>query len=716
MNGKLSAYYKMCSQSNNTKSSYSFFYSIFTIAVFILFTIQNIFCQIENINFQHLTTKDGLSQSSVVSIIQDTMGFMWFGTYDGLNRYDGHKFKIYRSDPRDPHSLSLNQVTSFLKDRLGRLWVGTVGGLNLYNAGKDQFIQFTSDSLRPESLSSNMIQNMVQDNYGNIWISTYGGGVNVLTADSWINDSTMNLSEIHPENVKFIHYLHDSEDPNSLASNNATAVFMDKKGTIWVGQDHGISKFNEKNKKFIHYSIPNVDNTRNICFEEDSYGSLWVGTWSSGLFRFDPNTETFDSYSPNTGDTRGISHTVIREIYEDKNHDLWVGTYGGGLHFYDRKNDKFKVFISDPNNPTSLSSNSVSAIYEDKSNMLWIGCEFAGINMFDKNYRQFHPKKIDRNKLGEMSSNSVTTIYITKSGKETYLWLGTWESGLLKINTLTNEYTVYDHDPNDPNSLSDNLIRDFAVDKDGIFWIGTNSGLNKFDWKTEKFTQFKNDPNDPGSLSADNVFSLHIDKSNTVWVGTWGGGLNKYDRKSGNFIHFRHNENDPNSISENIIWSILEDSHGDLWVGTNNAGLNRLADYKKLDKDAKFIHYISNPEDPNSLSDNKVLNMYEDGSGNLWIGTTHGLNKYIPGSDNFIHYTHDDGLAGNSIQGILEDNNHMLWISTTSGLSRFNPESETFKNYSVNNGLQNDEFGVKSSFKSKDGSLYFGGPNGFNYF
>ena len=681
-----------------------------------LFYFSNLQGQQENINFQHLSIKDGLSQSSVVSIIQDKKGFMWFGTYDGLNRYDGYHFKIYRSDPKNPYSISQNHITSFLQDRAGRLWIGTEGGLNLYDRLHDQFIQFHADPTNPSKLNNDAIQNIVQDTDGNLWIGTYGGGLAKLQMPDALKDSVSDILNLNPDKIVFKNYMNVPKNPGSLVNNNVTSVYLDKDNVLWLGTDSGISKFNFETELFTNYILPGIANTRNVCFEMDDFGYLWIGTWASGLVQFDIKNEKFKKYNFKSSDKFSIGHDVIRVIYKDHNGQLWFGTNGGGLNLYNRKKDSFIRYKNDPSNSTSLNGNSVCAIYEDNTSVLWVGCEFSGLNKFDKNYLQFHHSKMDRAKISKTGSTTITAIYETKSAKDNILWLGTWDGGLTKINQTTNKYTQYFNDPKNPNSILDNMIRAIAVDKEDIFWLGTNSGLSMFNWKTEKFTNFIHDPDNPGSISDDNVFSVFVDNSNNVWVGTWGGGLNKFDRSTGTFKHYTHNPDDPYSLSENTVWSIIQDIKGDIWLGTNNAGLNRMISDPDETGKVKFIHYKVNPDDPNSLSDNKVLTLFEDQSGTLWAGTTSGLNKFSRIKNQFTRYTTENGLVGNSIQSILEDNRHNLWISTTNGISRFNPMENTFKNYTVNNGLQSDEFGVKSCYKNEDGKLFFGGPNGFNSF
>lgn len=667
------------------------------------------FTQIEKTRFQHLSVEDGLSQNSVTTIFQDSKGFMWFGTYDGLNKYDGYNFTTYRSNPKDPYSLSQNNVVVIFEDRKGDLWIGTENGLNIYDRDKDRFINFYADAAHPNTITNYDIQTIVEDQNGTLWLAVYGDGVNKITH--------IRGTEPAYDKIEVKNYKHDPKNPKSLNNNNVTCAFLDSRGVLWFGNDLGISKFNPATEEFTHFKIdPNMINSRRIVITEDSYGYLWIGTWGSGLYKYDVNKNKFYGYHASKKEG-SISHDVIRAIYEDADSNLWIGTNGGGLNIYDRENDQFFQFKNEADNPNSLSNNNVISLYEDKSKILWIGTEFGGLNKFNKNTRQFHHYIIDFKNPYTVASNIITTINETTENNDRILWLGTWEAGLNKINERTKKLTRYLNQPSNPKSLCNNLIRSVQVDKNGFLWIATNGGLSRFNPRSETFTNYLNDPSDPQSLPDDNVFCVYLDRTENIWVGTWGGGLSRFDQESGCFTHYQYDQNKPGSISNNSIWCIQEDHNGVFWIGTDNAGLNKLIPPADSDPDSIiFERFKNDPADPGSLSDNKVLCIYEDKKGTLWFGTTGGLNKFNRETQQFTHYSKADGFPSNSIQAILEDQSGKLWISTNKGLLEFDPSTEKIRNFSTHDGLQSKEFGVSSCYASSNGMLYFGGANGYNAF
>ncbi|MBN2009012.1 response regulator [candidate division KSB1 bacterium] len=665
-----------------------------------------------------------MSQSSVISIFQDSKGFMWFGTYDGLNRYDGYNFKIYKNDPKEPSTISNNIINVMYEDRDATLWIGTESGLCKFDRGKDCFIIYNANPGVDNGLTNDRIQSIVEDQDGALWIATYGGGINIFSKPNAEHDTRTGSN---PEGL-FRHYCSNADKPNGLFNDNVTAIYKDSNGTIWIGNDDGISRFDRKKEQFIKVDIdPNVTNFRKITMIEDRDGFLWIGTWGSGLYRYDLKTNEVKRFRANPDDPTGLRHDVVRSVFEDIAGNIWIGMNGGGLSMLNRQSETFIHYLNDPNDPNSLSNNSICSIYEDSAGLLWIGTDFGGVNKFNKRNLQFHHYTLNSENEFGANSNIITAIYMTKEQNDDILWLGTLESGLKKVNLNTGQYTYYQNDMNNPNSICNNLVRALSIDQAGDFWIATNNGISRFNPATEQFTNYMNDPTNPGSLSDDNVFSIYVDRSDNVWAGTWGTGLHKFDRKTESFTQYNHDPDDPQSVSDNTIWSILQDRQGDIWVGTNNGGLNRLVPSEpELDEGVEnethenqgytFINYTTDPANEFSISDNKVLIIFEDYRGDLWLGTTRGLNHFNRTTGQFNCYTTKDGLASNTIHGILEDENRNLWISTNNGLSRFERATKTIRTYTVNNGLQSSEFSVNACFKDDHGKLYFGGVNGFNAF
>jgi ligand-binding sensor domain-containing protein len=656
--------------------------------------------QISNIEFETLSLEHGLSQSSVLSIVQDEMGFLWFATEDGLNKYDGYKFAVLRHDPYDTNSLSHTWILSLFRDRSGILWIGTFSeGLNKYNLEKEEFTHYLSDPDDHNTLSNNIVRNIYEDRSGALWIGTDYG-----------------LNRFDQKTERFIRYFNVPDDPSSLSHNSIRSIYEDRSGVLWIGTEGGgLNKFIREEGKFIRYQADH-DNPNSLSHNsvrsiyEDELGTLWIGTNGGGLNKFDRKSGHFICYRHDPNDLNSISHNEIYVIYEDRSGVLWIGTNGGGLNIFDRENGKFEHYQHDPNNPHSLSYDEVYAIYEDRAGVIWIGTYSGGISKYDRKKKKFLLYRRDPNNPNSLNADLVWSIYEDGDG---ILWIGTHGGGINRFDRRKNQYTYYLHDPNDPNSLSNNIARIIYVDRSGIFWIGTHGGgLNRFDRESGKFKSYQNDPNDPNSLSHQEIRWICEDRSGALWIGTNGGGLNKFDRKTEKFIRYRADANDPNSLSNDFARVVFEDSKGVLWIGTQGGGIN-IFDREN----EKFTNLRSDPGDPHSLSSDHILSLFEDRSGMIWIGTWGGgLSVFNRNSGMFTTYTVEDGLPSNAIYGILEDDHGNLWLSTNNGLSKFDPHNKTFKNYNIRDGLQSNEFNGNSYYKSKSGEMFFGGIRGFNAF
>ncbi|MCK4346550.1 MAG: hypothetical protein KAX05_14800, partial [Bacteroidales bacterium] len=494
----------------------------------------------------------------------------------------------------------------------------------------------------------------------------------------------------------------------------------DNSGKLLIGTREGLNKFDPKTDEFTVYINDPQDpeslshnNVRSII--EDSSGTLWIGTWQGGVNKFNPKTEKFTVYKNDPQDPESLSANGILSILEDKSGRLWIGTYAGGLNKFNRKTEKFTVYKNNPDDPNSLSGNIIQAILEDNSGKLWIGTR-EGLNKFDPKTDEFTVYINDQQDPESLSSNWVNSIFEDKPGN---LWIGT-RNGLNKLVPREDEgspptFIHYQHNPQDPESLSSNWVNSIIEDSSGTLWT-SRWGLNKFDPKTEKFTVY------PESLSNHHIITILEDKSGNIWISVGGSGLFKLNPKTEKLTIYEHNPQDSNSLSHNIVISIFEDSSGKLWIGTEAGWLNKLDP-----KTGKFTGYKHDPQDPESLSHNTVISIFEDSSGRLWFGTGGGgLNKFIPidneGPDRFIHYTTKDGLPDNTIHDLLEDDKGNIWISTGKGLSKFTPPKSplkggiqrgVFKNYSIEDLLQDIEFHGPTACKSKTGRMFFGGIKGF---
>jgi two-component system sensor histidine kinase ChiS len=644
---------------------------------------------LKTIRFDHISIQEGLSQSVVSAILQDSQGFMWFGTQDGLNRYDGYEFKIFKQDPENPQSLSSNFILAIFEDRDGILWIGTNGGgLNRFDRETEQFTAFFNDPADADSLSSNFISEIFEDHEGVLWIGTIGGG----------------LDQLDRETGRFIHYPNDPENPQSLVGNTVSAIYEDRENTLWVGTNPGgLNRFDrEKNLFTIYQNDPNdplsIGSNNVTSILEDRSGMLWVGTNNAGISRFDREKGTFLTIQNNPQDPQSLSIDNVTAILEDRVGIIWIATNGGGLNQFERKTRSFIRYQYEPKNAQSLNNDQVFSLYEDQAGVLWIGTFGGGLNKFDPEKHKFILYQSDPENPNSLNSNQIWAFCEDREG---VLWIGTNGSGLNRLDRETGEWSHYLNNPQNSRTLSDNWVQSIYEDREGNLWIGTAAGsLNRFDRETGMFSAYGNLPT---------ILTILEDRFGDLWVGSLGGGLNRFDRTTEQFSAYLTDNTDPSTISGNAVTIIYEDRDGEIWVGTYN-GLNR------FDRETeRFIRYQTTA-DPSSLVNNGVLSIHQDHNGTLWIGTSAGLDKFDPSTEGFTHYREKDGLPNEFIYGILEDDHGNLWLSTNKGLTKFNPEKGTFENFDVNDGLQSNEFNQGAYLRASSGEMFFGGIEGFNAF
>jgi len=651
----------------------------------------------ENIKFEQLTIDDGLSQSIVQCMIQDRQGFMWFGTQDGLNRYDGYKFIVYKKDISVKNTLSNNNINCLYEDSEGDLWIGTAGGgLCRYDRDKDSFENYISAEDDHNSVSNNRIRSVCEDSFGNLWIGTNGG-----------------LNKFSKKENKFFHYKNDSADQHSIRSNSIRSIYEDRDLNLWIGTwGEGINKFERDTGRFVSYKnkISNSDNSNRInSIYEDSKNNLWISS-NDGLQLLDRQSGNIEEIKKIENDPDSLSDNFISQVFEDSNGTLWIGTREGGLNKFNFEKNAFTKYRHNRTDPNSIGNDTIMSIYEDRSGIIWIGTFGEGLSKFSnhrKNIRHYYSMQ------GVKSSIGSNKIYCFCEDRNNDLWIGTVDSGLNKLNRKTGSFTYYKNDPNDNNSISSDRVTDVIEDRTGNLWIATSGGgLNKFNSAKEKFISFKSNKDNNNSISFNTVISLKEDFDGIIWIGTLDGGLNKFDPEKETFTHFMHDPLNPESIGSNKVRTLYIDSSGDLWLGLEFGGLN------KFNRESgTFTQYKNIVSDPDSISDNHVLTICEDSKGRLWIGTANGgLNYFERDKNIFTKYSERHGLPNNSINGILEDDEGNLWISTNNGLSKFNPETGIFKNYDKRDGLQSNEFNPSAFLKLKSGEVIFGGINGFNIF
>lgn len=648
------------------------------------------------LRFDRIGIEQGLSQSSVRVIFQDSIGFLWFGTEDGLNRYDGYAFKTFKPDPDNPDSLSDRWITSIVEDRDGYLWIGTrQGGLNRYDPRTEKFTVFRNDKGNPSSISDDHINVLYLDNSNNLWVGTEQG-----------------LDTLDRNSGTFLHYSYNPFTPDSLTGKSVTAIHQDSRGRLWVGTSSGgLNQFNLQSKKFTPYQnnpedITTISSDHVTAIIDPGDSTLWVGTWF-GLNRFDPNTGEFKRYTRSENDPQSIAGNRINALQIDSTGNLWIGT-NNGLDRLSKAGGRFIHYVNDPSYGKSLSNNYILAIHEDRGGVLWFGTYGGGVNKYDRLRDNFAYYRHNPENPNTLSGNFVFPIHVDSEG---YAWIGAFGTGLNRLTWSTGQVVRYQHADSKPNSIASNILYSIHEDQDGVLWIGTANGLDRFDRRTFNFIHYQRDPDNPASLSANTVFEVYVDRSNNVWVGTVGG-LDLFDRKTGTFKHYTPQVGNPDSLSSSTVDVIYEDRDGNLWVGTSENGLNKLDPQTE-----KFTQYHYDPNDKKSLSNESILSIHQDVRGRLWIGTGGGgLNLYDPQTDSFSYFLEKDGLPNGVVYGILEDDLGYLWLSTNFGISRFDPETKTFHNFDADDGLQSNEFNLGAFAKGRDGELYFGGVNGLTIF
>src|SRR5687768_12514255 len=677
------------------------------------------------LRFEHISIEQGLSQSSVRVIFQDSRGFLWFGTEDGLNRYDGYTFKTFKPEPSNSNSLSDGWITDIVEDQNGYLWIGTrLGGLNRYDPFNGQFIQYQHLDEQPHTLNDNHITSLLVDRDNRLWVGTLNG-----------------LDHFDPKTGIFQHYPYTPTQVTVEGSStiNADPISNVDRPKYYPGISSESDKLSSKNVSTLY---------------QDSKGRLWIGTSDGGLNGLDPQTGIFTIYQHMEDGPTTISSDRVTAITEDRNGDLWIGTKKG-LNLFNAEKGEFTLFPNDKDNPLTLADDSVTSLYADSSGNLWVGTS-SGLDRLLESRDRFVHYRNDTSFTKSLSNNFIMSIYEDRSG---VLWFGTYGGGLNKYDREHSRFSYFRHDPNDPKSLSGNFIFPIHVDSKGLAWIGSSGeGVNRFNWQTGESKRFLNDPDKPGSLSSNWANAILEDSDGHLWIGT-SNGLDRLNPDNATFIHYRYDATDPDSLSASSIYALYEDSHQRLWVGTSN-GLDRFDKEKNT-----FTHYRSDPDDPATLTSSKIFSIHEDAEGNLWVGTfEHGLNRldpatgkitryqhdasdqqsissdsilsiyqdskdrvwigtaggglnlYHPETDTFTYFLERDGLPNGVVYGILEDDLGRLWMSTNYGVSRFDPETETFKNFDAGDGLQSNEFNSSAYAKGKDGEFYFGGINGLTVF
>ena len=654
------------------------------------------------LHFKHLSGEQGLSNSTIEAIFQDSRGFIWIGTRDGLNRYDGHEMMVYRNDPADSSSLSNSYIRCIYEDNEHRLWVGTINGLNRLNREGNNFVRYEHRDADIHSLSNNMVTSLLEDRNGRLWVAT-AGGLNLLDRTS--------RHFFHFRQTPAIGSTTGSGSANGSGSttgsgdNDILSTHIDRSGQIWIGSATGLSLFHPETGTFTHYNNPALTNGSGnsiIAIQEDRQGNLWLGTEDDGLYLYDPLQKTFTRFGHSDKDPSSLGNNMIKCMLVDQKGRLWAGGINGGLNLFNAPKSSFFRYEYEPGNNASLSQRTVSALFEDRQGNLWVGTHRGGINIYSPGTEKFKLYRQDPSP-NSLSYNDVKTFCEDNKGN---IWIGTDGGGLNLFLRDKHIFQHYRYDPFDDKSIGSNAVLDVMQDREGNIWVSTwGGGLNRFDRTTHQFTRFLNNPADNYSISSNFVQKTFEDYEGNIWVATYYGGLNLFDPKTGQFTRLVQDPTGKTSLSGKNIVSLHEDKEGRIWIGTDDGGLNCYHQGTR-----HFTHYFNKGQ---PVPDLRII--FSDSKGRLWVGQK-GLYLLDAARDSFRLYTDLGGLSNEFIKGIAEDEQGNLWIATSNGLTQFNPDTYAFKKYNTGDGLQDLEFEANAFLKARDGEMYFGGINGFNCF
>ena len=664
---------------------------IFVFYVFFILNYGAIAQQSRNYSFNHLSMDDGLSNSSIYCIIQDHQGYLWFGSADGLNKYDGDKFTIYRHEPFNSNSLSVNWITTLAVDNSNNLWIGTYGGgLNHFNTKTKKFTSFLSSSERILHINNDVIRTLYFSKQSEIlWIGT---------------DSGLNTYDVKNSRFKLLP-LDSSSISNLINTTSINAIFQ-RDSILWIGTwGSGIIRMNLNTSELklmqFHRKASELRKFNLIkSIEEASETSLWVGSRGGGVFELDEKDLSIKRHF--LSENSELNNDMIYSIKQFKQKQFWVGTYYNGLNLFDIKQKKWQNFTASKYDRFAISGNWIPGVFIDRTNILWIGTD-NGVSYLPLEGVGFNHFTLNNSNLSLNFEANINALCEDSIGN---IWLGTWGHGLIKFNPKLASYKQYIPIKN-KNSIQTQRVWTILRDKNGLLWIGTASSLDVFNPKTEKFFHYSSyhDNYGYGVIPVNNISAMCFHGDSSIIVGTWGGGITTINTETKKVLNF-----DNSNVKGNRIKSLFVDSKNRLWIGSANDGISV---YNFNDSTWRYLAYSAGNN--NTLSGNDIEDIVED-ENYIWVATNNsGLNRIEKATFRVKHIFKEDGLASNSLRRIVIDNNGNLWISSQEGISKYNPITEEFRNFDQTDGLQSNEFNRGSAYL-KSGEIAFGGNNGFNTF
>ncbi len=650
----------------------------------------------QTIQFNHFSAEHNLSQNHFQSILQDRKGYMWFGTTNGLIKFDGYAFTTFHFESGNKNSLPDNDVLQICEDSNGNIWmVSTVGPLTKYNSQTGNFLTYKHDDKDEYALSSDAVNCIVAGQNGSIWIGTNDAGL------CWYD----------PDTDHFIDYGKNHLLPDTLCSKTIFSLMMDHTGSLWIGTNKGVNVFDPVHNKFLAYKPDDQNkfalNNGQNCLYEDHSGKIWIGYIDGqGVACLNPSNGQVKHYLHSEFDPNSLSGNNVNSITEDHNNTIWIATYSG-LSAYQPNTDNFKVYLADNKDEHTLGNNSVMSLYEDRSGVLWIATYGGGLNTLDHGDKKF--MIYQQNFDSDYVTNFPLELYKNHEGN---ILIGTFGAGVKLLAPETGEFKTYLFNKVQNKGHYFNACYCIFEAADGRLWVGTSTdGLHTLDLKSGLFTIWHSNSNNADTVAYNQINCIAEDNTGQLWLGT-NSGLKCFDLKTKTYLDFNKLYNDKKHLSEGDIECVYFDQDGILWFGGAAGGLKLLN--TKTGGLENFMHDGGNS---NSISNNVVNCFYDDGKGIIWVGTSAGLNSFDRKNKQFTAYTTRDGLPGNSVTGIVADNNGNLWLSGDEGICRFTPPDlinakAICRNYNMSDGLPGNEYYNNTCVKGDDGTLYFGSNAG----
>ena len=652
--------------------------------------------------FERLGLDDGLSQQAVLAIAQDSKGFMWFGTEDGLDRFDGYTFQHLRHWSRgsgdvpsgDSQELPDGFVTDVQFDASGRLWVASDGGAVVWRDPLErEFHSILAGVSAVAGRGLEYVRVIHFDHAGRLWIGTRSAGIALFDR----------------EGKRLVRLQHMAADPGSLGDDSIFALLEDRRHGIWVATQTGLDRLNPATGRFQHYLLGERRSVRALV--EDQRGKLWIGT-DTGLLQLDPATGVQLVFRHQATEARSLPSDQVTALYIDSQQRLWVGT-ADGLALFDRDSGTFDDYRNDPADVTSLPDSHILTLHEDRTGLLWVGTRFGGIGRWNPRSWSFgqHTAGVQEG----MASRNVMAFTQDAAGR---LWVATFGGGISIVDPHAARPVALRQSSAGTVGLSDDRVMALLTDHEGVVWAGTmGGGLDRIEPRTLAVKSFNHDPSDSGSLGARGVMSLLEDSAGRIWVGTYGGGLARLERATGRFQRYMPDAANPESLSADRVTALAQDRTGRVWVGTDGGGLNLLDPAT-----GRFFHLQHDARQPRSLGGATVYSIYVDPKGGVWVGTRSGGLDHVVGSAlvpeaiRFDNFNDRNGLPNDTVYGIHADSAGRLWLSTNYGLVRFNPNTGEVRCFHRGNGLQSEEFSFGAHYAGRSGELFFGGAKGYNAF